>query len=73
MAASDRKTRAVAKRPMRAIESATRANGRSVTNEGMIAAASTIVPNNTYGVARKSGDASVASATSLWKSLRSIR
>ena len=47
--------------------------GRSVTSEGMIAAASTIVPNNTYGVGRKRGEASVARAASLWKSLRSMR
>jgi hypothetical protein len=73
MAASDRKTREVANRPMRAIASAARANGRSVASDGMIAAARTIVPNKMYGVRRKSGDASVASAASLSKSLRSIR
>ena len=47
IAASEMKTRAVANRPTRAMASATQAKGRSVAIEGMIAAASTIVPNTT--------------------------
>jgi len=73
IAASDRKTRAVAKRPMSAMASAARAKGRSVASEGMIPAASTMVPKRMYGVVRKRTEASLASTASFWKSLRSMR
>jgi hypothetical protein len=65
MAASDRNTRAVANSPINAIASATRASGRSVATEGMMAAANTIVPKRMYGVARNRGEAFVARATSF--------
>ena len=47
IAASETKTRAVANRPTRAMASATKAKGRSIATEGMMAAARTIVPNST--------------------------
>ena len=47
IAASDMNTRAVASRPTSAIASAAGVNGRRVPIDGMIAAATTIVPNTT--------------------------
>ncbi len=68
IAASERNTRAVANSPTSAIASAAGVSG-SVLIDGMIAAATTIVPNTTYGAARNSGEASCASTASLWNSL----
>ncbi len=47
IAANERKTRATASRPTRAIASAAVAKGNRVPIEGMIAAAATIAPNTT--------------------------
>ena len=68
IAASDRNTRAVANSPTSAMASAAGVSG-SVLIDGMIAAATTIVPKTTYGAARNSGEASCASTASLWNSL----
>ena len=70
IAASDMKTRAIAKSPTSAIASAAELNGRPVPIEGMIAAAATMAPKTTYGAMRNSGEAVSAITASLWNSLR---
>ena len=73
MAASDTNTRAVANRPTSAMASAAATSGRRVPMDGMMPAATTIVPKTTYGAARNNGEAFSARTASLWNSLRMFR
>ncbi len=70
IAASDMNTRAVANSPTSAMASAAVPNGSRVLTEGMMAAATTIVPNTMYGVKMNRREAGSATAASLWNSLR---
>ena len=62
-------TRASANSPTSAMTSAACANGRSVESEGMMAAATTMMPISRYGTTRNSAVASCASTASLRSSL----